>query len=141
VKPNRRVSPFRKAFVIRNDRGEDLLSAWILYGDMNSRAGFIHRIETPDDPGKFHTHPATAFRLILRGGYVEEMEDGTLREWRPGMFGIVRPETCHRIDRLLDGPSWSLWLRGERTHEIHIKRKARSPQNAGRAEGRDTRTS
>jgi len=82
----------------------------------------IHKIVYPDVWGQFHTHPANAIRLILWGGYVEEMYDGDMRYWRPGMFGRIRPEDTHRINRLIHPrPSYSLWLRGKVTHDIYLK--------------------
>lgn len=80
----------------------------------------LHKIVAPDDADCFHTHPALAVRVILRGGYIEEMEDGTLREWRPGMAGLIRAEYCHRIHALRRGPSYSLWLRGRVTDPVRL---------------------
>lgn len=81
----------------------------------------VHRITATDAAGCFHTHPANAIRVILWNGYVEEMEDGTTRTWRAGSIGLVRPELSHRIAMLNTGPSWSLWLRGRKTHEIQLR--------------------
>lgn len=72
----------------------------------------LHKITGLDDAGCFHSHPAWAIRVVLRGGYVEEMPDGTTRTWRPGMIGFVRPEFVHRVAGLLKTESYSLWLRG-----------------------------
>lgn len=63
----------------------------------------IHKMVAADDADCFHTHPALSFRLVLWGGYTEELEDGAIVKWRPGMFGIVRPEFSHRISGLLNG--------------------------------------
>jgi len=75
---------------------------------------------TPDEI--FHSHPGTAIRIILSGGYREHewRPDGNhvVHEWRPGMVGIVPPTYRHRIFELLDGPSYSLWLRGVVTDDI-----------------------
>lgn len=57
----------------------------------------LHKVVADDDVDCFHTHPATALRIILWGGYVEELEDGTHRSWWPGMMSIVRPELSHRL--------------------------------------------
>jgi hypothetical protein len=104
----------------------------------------LHKIVKPDDESTFHTHPATAVRVILHGGYVEEILQrvpqqccigGPLRElcceeqqyirtfkvWLPGDVGIIRPEFCHRIHALIGGsPSYSLWFRGRITHDIRL---------------------
>lgn len=45
----------------------------------------LHKIVWPDKWECFHSHPANwAIRIILWGGYVEEMHDGTMRRWWPG---------------------------------------------------------
>lgn len=82
----------------------------------------IHKFVRADDPGCFHTHPAYALRIILRGGYVEELGSGERKTWRPGMIGIVPPHLEHRIDSLLNGrESWSLWLRGPKVAKINVR--------------------
>lgn len=76
----------------------------------------VHQIWTADPPERFHTHRYEAWRVVLRGGYEEEVHDGPrpriIRRCGPGYVSRVYPEYCHRIHRLLDGPSTSLWLRG-----------------------------
>ncbi len=86
----------------------------------------LHKFVRGDDPGCFHTHPAMAVRIILWGGYVEQVERPLgyyqWRRIRPGMIGIVRPEHCHRIDSLLNGRcSYSLWLRGRKSAPVEIR--------------------
>lgn len=84
----------------------------------------LHKIIYPDPWEQFHTHPGRAIRIILWGGYVEEMLDGTMRTWKPGMIGLVRHDDCHRINRLLHEmprASYSLWLRGKARHETMLK--------------------
>jgi hypothetical protein len=79
----------------------------------------LHRMVDVDAAACFHTHPAWAVRIVLRGGYVEEMADGKRRTWRPGMIGVVRPSLAHRVDKLRNGiESWSLWLRAPKRHRI-----------------------
>ncbi|MAS67358.1 MAG: hypothetical protein CMK82_11260 [Pseudomonadales bacterium] len=82
----------------------------------------LHKIVYPDPRECFHSHPARAIRIILWGGYVEEMFDGTHRRWWPGKIGIVRHSDIHRINRLLkERPSYSLWIRGKVRHETQLK--------------------
>ena len=85
----------------------------------------LHKFIRSDDPGCFHTHPATAVRVILWGGYVEQIDSRLgfykWRALRAGRIGVVQPELCHRIDRLLNGRcSYSLWLRGRKRAKIEI---------------------
>lgn len=82
----------------------------------------VHKFIRADDPGCFHTHPAWAVRIILHGGYVEELGSGERRTWQPGRIGIVRPSLEHRIDALLNGQaSWSLWLRGPKVRQVNVR--------------------
>ena len=82
----------------------------------------LHRFIRADSEGAFHTHPAWAIRVILRGGYVEELGNGDLREWKPGHIGIVHPELEHRIHKLRNGHmSYSLWLRGPKVRNIRLR--------------------
>lgn len=82
----------------------------------------LHKMVGADDADCFHTHPATAFRLVLWGGYVEEIEDGRWRFWFPGRFGIVRPALCHRIAGLRNGrASFSLWIRAPKSAAVELR--------------------
>lgn len=99
----------------------------------------LHCFIAADGEGCFHTHPAMAVRVVLCGGYEEEIWDrrpwnpsftclGSITKrprdfdlWLPGSVGIIRPEFAHRVHRLANGKSsYSLWFRGPITHDIHI---------------------
>lgn len=82
----------------------------------------LHKFIRADDPGCFHSHPAWAIRIVLRGGYVEELGNGRWRSWWPGRIGIVAPDYEHRIGGLLNGrESWSLWLRGPKVARVNVR--------------------
>lgn len=86
----------------------------------------LHKFVSADDADCFHTHPAYAWRLVLWGGYEEQIDVGAplgwYRFWTPGNFGIVRPDYCHRISRVLNGiASYSLWLRAPAKYEVHLR--------------------
>jgi hypothetical protein len=82
----------------------------------------LHKMVAKDDPECFHTHPALAIRLVLRGGYVEEIEGGRHRMWRPGMFGLVRPALSHRVAGLRNGrASYSLWIRFRKSAKVYLR--------------------
>lgn len=72
----------------------------------------VHKFIKADQQGCFHTHPAYAIRIILKGGYVEEEFEGEYKAWKPGMIGLVAPSYCHRLDRFLKDESVSIWIRG-----------------------------
>lgn len=85
----------------------------------------LHNITRGDEVGCFHSHPAWAFRIVLMGGYEEEVMDEKTGEtykqlWRPGNIGLVAPDFVHRIHRTLDGESYSLWLRWRITHGTRL---------------------
>ncbi len=82
----------------------------------------IHKFVRADEEGCFHSHPAHAIRIVLSGGYIEELSNGTKRAVRPGHVGHIAPALEHRVAALLDGrSSWSLWLRGPSIAKIHIR--------------------
>lgn len=82
----------------------------------------LHKFIEADLPQCFHTHPGNAIRVVLWGGYVEELPDGSKIEWKPGMIGLVRPAYSHRIDSLRNGRcSYSLWFRGRDTHIVFLE--------------------
>jgi hypothetical protein len=81
----------------------------------------LHKFIRADDPTCFHTHPANAIRIVFWGGYEEEIHGGMRIDWRPGDFGVVHPELCHRVSKILNGSSsYSLWLRGRKTNKAKI---------------------
>lgn len=91
----------------------------------------LHRFVAADAPGCRHTHPAKALRLVIWGGYVEEVEVGQgleLRTCRPLHASIVQPELCHRVASLLGRVSYSLWLRWPKTHEIELRGEGWRPR-------------
>lgn len=111
-------------------KGGDVSTAvlWIKHLLHWERLGWrvdLHKMTRPDEVNKFHTHPAFAWRIILAGGYVEEVVDPIsgdlyMQKWLPGNVGLIEPQFCHRIAFLYDGPSYSLWLRGRCTHDIFV---------------------
>lgn len=80
----------------------------------------LHKMVAADDAGCFHSHPATAIRWIIKGGYVEEYYDGRSVEISEGYIGVVHPNFKHRIHELLEDESISLWIRGPKTHAIEL---------------------
>jgi len=82
----------------------------------------VHKMVAKDDPDCFHTHPAYAIRVILWGGYIEELEGGKHRTWFPGMVGIVAPTCSHRIAGLRNGRvSYSLWVRFRKRTAVELR--------------------
>lgn len=86
----------------------------------------IHKMVEADLLDCFHTHPATAWRIILWGGYSEEIRldssgSSIIKKLRPCYIGKVKPEFTHRIYRLTNKTSsFSLWVRGPITHQVKL---------------------
>lgn len=101
---------------------------WIVDGGVETRFArvILTHIRAPDDT--MHNHAAAAIRIPLKGGYREEWirPDGSIGErvWRPGMIGYVPTTMFHRIIELLDGDSWSLWLRGVVTSDLYLSKSS-----------------
>ena len=81
----------------------------------------LHLFVDGDAPECFHTHPAWAIRWVLAGGYVEEVEGRGYRRRGPGYLGIVKPSLSHRIEMLLTGASWSLWIRFPKVADVRLR--------------------
>jgi len=103
----------------------------------------LHKMVRADDPGCFHTHPANAIRIILKGGYTEErlwIEGATgcpdvgytgcrfpscsclkyRKYFFAGNMGIVHTNYCHRIAGLWEDVSYSLWIRGPIIADVQL---------------------
>ena len=80
----------------------------------------IHKFIGADDKECYHTHPAKCFRLVVWGGYIEELESGDLVLWPPLRAGIVRPELSHRIAGTIFNFSYSVWFRFPKTAAIEL---------------------
>lgn len=105
----------------------DYVEAGILYIKHLIRLGGfqvnLHYITGVDAIDCYHSHPAKAFRIILRGGYIEEIPDYRYSDyeyWHPGRCGMMQPEFIHRIAHVEDGGSWTLWIRWPVTHPIKL---------------------
>lgn len=81
----------------------------------------LHKFIGEDAAECFHTHPAMAIRLIIRGGYIEEIEGGKLKVWKAPMIGIVRPELSHRVSTVFSGGAYSIWLRFPKKHKVQLR--------------------
>lgn len=85
----------------------------------------LHKFVGADDQGCFHSHPSYAVRIVLWGGYEEQViEEGRgtyWADWRPGSIGIIAPAFAHRVSKLLNGRvSYSLWFRGPIIAQIKL---------------------
>lgn len=85
----------------------------------------IHKFVNRDNAGCFHTHPAYAWRIVLWGGYTEQVlnDDGTKEffDLPVGVIDKVEPKYCHRLHSLKGKTSWSLWIRGPVVEKIMLK--------------------
>jgi hypothetical protein len=81
----------------------------------------LHKMVAADDDECFHSHPATAIRLILWGGYAEETDQHIIKTWKPGRVGLIRPEFSHRIAWLRNARvSYSLWIRFRKCAKVKL---------------------
>jgi len=80
----------------------------------------LHKMIRSDDFECFHTHPAKALRVVLWGGYVEQFENRLYHTMSAFTWGFINPADCHRICKLINGPSYSLWIRWPKTHKIWL---------------------
>lgn len=82
----------------------------------------VHKFVGTDAPDTYHTHPAYAIRIGLRGGYIEQLLGGEISPFRAGDIGFVTPSTCHLVKELCYGrPAYTLWIRGPKVAPIMIR--------------------
>ncbi len=81
----------------------------------------LHCFINNDCAGCFHTHEAWSFRLVLWGGYIEELESGARRLWLPLMCGLVAPSLSHRVAAIVYHRSYSLWIRSPKRHDVQLR--------------------
>lgn len=101
--------------------GGPVFLGWFLDTDREQRAGaLLHKFMGADHPDKFHSHEGVAFRLILKGGYTEQLPDGTLVKWKAGDYGFVTPDFVHRVHSIdtMNIKPVTLWLKGPSTHPV-----------------------
>lgn len=80
----------------------------------------LHKFISADDPGCFHSHPAWAVRMVLWGGYIEQVWGAGFRRFFPGRIGIISPAFAHRVSGLVYRASYSLWVRGPVIAEVKL---------------------
>ena len=83
----------------------------------------VHQILLSDGDRCRHSHPWIMIRVILKGGYTEEVGPGKFvelkpwRPWYPFRMYYAGWNFQHRIHKLTNGPNWSLVLMGPKKRE------------------------
>lgn len=109
-----------------------LLKRWFIFGadkDEGGRRLLVHKLCRSDSDRECHDHPRRFVSLVLRQGYMEQIErpepgqhpemPTTLLQWnRPGKLLFRRAEHRHRVI-LLDQtkPAWTLVYMGPKRRE------------------------
>lgn len=76
----------------------------------------VHEFFQPDPDKDPHDHPWDLASLILRGGYVQEDEEGR-RELGPGDLNVRAAHRPHKVVELLAVPTRTLIVMGPRRRE------------------------
>lgn len=112
------ILPFLTKYTITDLQGlNDYLTRWSLWLPFGYSIK-LHKIVRTDDDRCEHDHPWNFTRVILWGGYKENIHgiEHTRRPWRPWAFWRIYPCSArfqHRITELLNGQvSWTLVFAG-----------------------------
>lgn len=102
-------------FIRSKDLSEIYMRRWWLFNPYPESIPWlpsvrIHHIMRPDLDRHLHDHPWNARTIILYGGYIEECEDGTMRARTPGDTGRLLYGQYHRIDEILPGGAWTMFI-------------------------------
>jgi len=88
----------------------------------------LHKFINADSANCFHTHEAWSFRIVLWGGYVEELENGKRRIWFPMRLGFVSPKLSHRVAKTIFNASYSLWITSPKTQDVKLRGTGWQPE-------------
>lgn len=77
---------------------------------------YLHRFCQSDDDRALHDHPWVNMSIVLRGRYLEHMQDGSVAERVRGDIVVRRAKAAHRIELMMFGEesiaAWSLFITG-----------------------------
>lgn len=95
---------------IKSKKGELHFKRWSILSSRWFNI-YIHFINKQDEDEHMHTHPWNFWSIILKGGYIEYIESGSIR--RGFLHTAYRKSyTPHKIGVLLS-PTWSLVITGK----------------------------
>lgn len=110
-------------FTIGGD-GDPYLRRWYVIPRNRFFNVYLHEFVRSDDDRALHDHPWWNCSVVLRGMYLEHLQDGRIVARREGRVVFRRPATAHRVEliesSLADGSMrhvWSLFLTGPRIRE------------------------
>lgn len=97
------------------------LRRWFVTPRGDGPACYLHQFLRDDDDRALHDHPWASCGIILGGGYIEMMPDGSALRG-VGDVVIREPEHRHRVVLHRDAygapiPAWTLFLVGPRARE------------------------
>ena len=73
---------------------------------------YFHKIVKSDDDRALHDHPWWNLSIILKGGYIEVMQDGARRIRGPGSVLFRLAKTAHRLEVVEGVDCYTLFLTG-----------------------------
>lgn len=108
---------FFKREVILDENNQPYIKRWRLL-ETPWFSVFVHHILRSDTDRDLHTHPWKFTSFLLKGSYVEELNDPSNKIEHSAPCIIKRkPSDAHRIT-LKDGkPVWTLFFVGKKTNE------------------------
>lgn len=107
---------FFKKEVIVDENNEPYIKRWRLL-ETPWFGIFIHHILRSDTDRDLHTHPWVFTSFLLKGSYSEELNQvGNFVEHEAPCIIRRKPYDAHRIT-LNNGPVWTLFVVGRKTHQ------------------------
>lgn len=101
------------------------LMRWYLWPRNRWANAYLHKFLQGDDPRALHDHPWVNCSIVLRGVYLEHMQNGRMLRRERGAVVLRRSVTAHRIAllehprkkrdlglRQPPEPAWSLFITG-----------------------------
>lgn len=124
----------REPFVIGQD--DPYLLRWFLIPRNPYLNVYLHKFLRSDDDRALHDHPWWFLSLLLKGGYIEHRDDGSVVRRKRGSVAVRRANMLHRVE-LVHGyksvwdaangvqpselPAWTLFFTGPKVREWGFK--------------------
>jgi len=100
---------------IKREGGKDYLERHFIL-KIKGRSVYLHRFWDSDPGNDLHDHPWYNISIVLKGEYIEHLQDGSSIRRKAGDICFRTARTAHRIEIEpgWEGKVWTLFLTGKR---------------------------
>jgi hypothetical protein len=103
--------PSLKPFIIGTD-DDPYLKRWFILPHNKWFNIYLHKFCRSDDDRALHDHPWVNMSLLIRGSYLEHMQDGSIVLRSPWWPVFRKAEAAHRVELIAMQPVWTIFVTG-----------------------------